>query len=205
MTQAPGDRAVGGPTPTVIDLDSVRPTRTTVIPGANLPVTLERLHVDGRTRASVSLVDFPPGWARPDTGAYGCAEEFVVLHGSLIVSGRLFEPGEWAHLPAGWPRSRSRSRDGARALAFFSGAPVWLPGTPDGPPPRGFVHRRPHGILRDPAPGVQGSVRVETEPPGPAPLTRDILSLSRPHWALVPPGRDVPEHLAGPWLVRLWA
>lgn len=200
-----GGVAGGRTGPPVFDLDALRPSRSAVIPASSWPVAIERLHLDVVTRATVSLVVFPPGWAREETGAYGCAEEFVVLDGSLAVSGLDFVAGEWVHLPAGWVRSRSASRAGARALAFFSGVPAWLPGDPAGPPVAGFAHGRPHGILRGRSPGVQGMVEVETDRPTTVSVTRDVLSLGDHTWALVPPGEPVPEQLAGPWLVRRWA
>lgn len=101
------------------------PDRDYLIPGSTSPVRLARLHVrpDG---GSTSLVRFPPGWTRPARGHYLAGEEFVVLDGTLHVSGITYRDGDYGWIPAGSLRFDSESPAGALAVALFDGPPAWV-------------------------------------------------------------------------------
>lgn len=109
-------------------LSGERDWRDIEIGGGTPSVRLERLHYDRATKASTSLVEFPAGWTRPDTGWYPCAEELHVISGSITVSGLTYEAGGYGYMPPFYSRIDSSS-DGCLALAWFSGAPGWNLGT----------------------------------------------------------------------------
>ena len=106
--------------------------REAPMPGAT-PVEMALLPKldDGGFRA---FVRFPKGWARPDIGHYSVAEEFVVLEGSLSLSGRTWKTGEHAWVPAFERRHDLASHTGCLVFAWFGGTPRWIPGDPSHPP-----------------------------------------------------------------------
>lgn len=187
----------------VIDLGAVSEWASVPIPGSEPPVRLHRLHVDPVSKASLSLVEFPPGWRRPGTGHYLCAEEFVVLGGELTVSGVVPGVGDHVYLPARWPRVDSETKQGCRALAWFSAPPAWRQGegpTPSEPPRAGPPR------LEDPAADPTGAgprVSLQELVPPVAAVDRDVLEVSTNHWWFVPAG-EVARAAAGPALVRSW-
>ncbi len=173
------------------------------LPGSNRPVRLCRLHVDDRTKASVSLVRFPPGWRRPITGHYQAAEEFLVLDGAINVVAE-HGAGDYVYLPPRTVRVDTVSPGGALVVAYFSAAPEWVDGVPATPPPQDPVYRRPEGILRDHAPEAPGRCHAVAElAPTASPVDRDIVWLTQSTWEWVPAGA-VPGG-TGPALVRTWA
>jgi len=174
------------------------PWRSMTIPYSTPDVDVSRLHVDPRTKANVALVRFPASWARPGVGHYDCAEQFVVLTGSLEVSGTCYVVGDFGYLPALTPRSDSRAPRGCLAVAWFSGPPRWTPepATPAEPVLHGRVDLVPGNAgggaySRDRAPNMA----VET--------TTELLWPSSAQWCLLPPG-GVPPQLPGPVLIRRW-
>lgn len=176
-----------------------------VIPDATPAVRLLRLHVDPRTRASVALVAFPPGWSRPGAGHYVAGEEFVVLTGSLAVSGHEHRAGSWAWIPPCATRSDSHSQRGALALAWFSGPVLWRGAVGDQSATSEVTYGQPTpGRLRRHRSGVPGSSHVVAAL-GNAPLDmeQDLLSLPDLSWTLLPANHRPPP-LNGPVLVRLW-
>lgn len=86
---------------------------------------------DGAFRA---FVRFPKGWSRPDVGHYAVAEEFVVLQGSLSLSGQTWNAGSHAWVPAFQRRHDLASPAGCLVFAWFRGTPRWIPGEPTQPP-----------------------------------------------------------------------
>jgi hypothetical protein len=188
----------------VTRLTDDQPWAEVTIPGSDRPVRLRRLHVDPLTKASLSVVCFPPGWRRQQTGYYDCAEEFTVLRGNLTVSGVTHRAGDHAYLPPRAIRVDSATDDGCLALAYFSAPPHWTggqPATPADHPPR---HGPPDGVLRRPRPGVQGGCEVLTEVPVlPATEECDVLSLPTADWAWVPAGEEFPD-VEPPLLLRTW-
>ena len=82
---------------------------------------------DGGFRA---FVRFPEGWSRPEVGHYAVAEEFLVLEGSLSLSGRAWNAGGHAWIPAFERRHDLASPTGCLVFAWFGGTPRWIPGEP---------------------------------------------------------------------------
>ena len=173
------------------------------LPGSDRPVRLRRLHADDRTKASVSVVRFPPGWRRAVTGHYLAAEEFLVLEGAINVVAE-HNAGDYVYLPPRTARVDTISPQGALVVAYFSAPPQWIDGPPQTPPPQEPVFGRPTGVLRDNAPEVNGGCQAVAEL-GPEPLAvdRDVIWLADSTWEWVPAGA-VPRG-AGPALVRSWA
>jgi hypothetical protein len=187
---------------TVIDLrGGDLPWRSMAIPDSAPSVELARLHVDQRTKASVALVRFPPGFARPGVGHYQCAEQFVVLGGAIDVSGIRYVEGDYAYLPARTDRADSGSPGGCLAVAWFSGPPVWSAGRSSAPPDEPGLH----GRVGDPAGSVGGGAygrdRVAA---GPVDVTTELLWPGSRLWCLLPAGATPPP-LPGPVLVREWS
>ena len=182
---------------TTVVLDAAGlPWTEVTMPSSSSPVQLARLHSDRTTKASVSLVRFPPGWSRPGTGHYTCAEEFVVLEGEISVSGSVSTAGAHTYLPSLTSRTASfAGAEGCLAVAWFSGPPVWRDGVaPEGP---------------DPA-EVGDTVLLESVTEAPGSLSTDdtagfdVLFVEERTWVYVPAGEPFPD-LPGRVLVRRWA
>jgi hypothetical protein len=105
--------------------------REAPMPGA-APVEMALLPKlpDGGFRA---FVRFPPGWSRPDVGHYAVAEEFVVLEGSLSLTGQTWTVGGHAWVPVFARRHNLGSQTGFLVFAWFGGTPRWIPGDPTQP------------------------------------------------------------------------
>lgn len=103
------------------------------IPGGNIPVSLARLAIERDTLVSQSLVRFPPGWERRESGWYSVDEEFFILEGALHMSGSTYQTGDYAVVPAGYLRFASTTPDGCLLLAWFSGKAEWTVGVRHGP------------------------------------------------------------------------
>lgn len=105
--------------------------REAPMPGAT-PVAMALLPklADGGFRA---FVRFPKGWSRPDVGHYAVAEEFVVLEGSLSLSGQAWNVGAHAWVPAFARRHHLGSHSGCLVFAWFGGTPRWIPREPTQP------------------------------------------------------------------------
>ncbi|MBX6750934.1 MAG: hypothetical protein IRY85_14890 [Micromonosporaceae bacterium] len=201
----------------IVQLDRVDDWLDITIPAATPAVRLHRLHVDGETGASVSLVRFPAGWSRPGIGFYAAAEEFVVLEGDIRV-GQLYRAGDYAYLPPRTIRSASASESGALVLAWFSAAPAWSEGEPETPPPGepvvvpGGAHldRGPidgvsaGGTLRQDAPEVPGSYRITDGPVTGAGRGCEVWCPQRREWEWVPAGQTG-ELTSANLHVRAWA
>ncbi|GAA0949568.1 hypothetical protein [Actinocorallia libanotica] len=183
----------------VVDLDAPGGAWAEVaMPASSSPVRLIRLHADAATGASVSLVGFPPGWTRPGTGHYLCAEEFAVLRGRISVSGTAYPAGACARLPALATRTASAvGADGCLAVAWFSGPPRWRDGIADGVAdgaPAAAGEPEPAGSV------LLGSLAELPEPP-PGTADFDMTFLDARKWAYVPHGHPFPD-LPGRVLVR---
>lgn len=124
-----------------IPLTEQRVERTTGIPDGHPEVGIQRLHLDRATGATTSIVEFPPGWERLAAGHYSVDEEFVVLRGSLELSGIALSGGDYVWVPAGTVRSATTSPGGALTLAWFAGPPQWRR-TELGPGPEAIAHLR---------------------------------------------------------------
>jgi hypothetical protein len=95
------------------------------IPGGTEPVSLVRLRSEPDTRAFTVLVRFPSGWERPTGGHYEAAEDVVFLSGTLEINDEVYREGDWAYLPAGFPRRTSRAHTDVLCVARFSGPARW--------------------------------------------------------------------------------
>src|SRR5215208_2859923 len=96
--------------------------------GAATEVGLKCLSVDDERGASTTLVQFPAGWERAETGHYLVDHELYVLSGDLTISGVRYTEHTYAFLPAGYAHAHSSSARGAVALTFFGGRRQWVPG-----------------------------------------------------------------------------
>lgn len=94
------------------------------IPDSTAKVKMHRLHT-WENGTSVMIVNFPTGWSRPIDGSYECAEEFFVFEGELQMSGDTVIAGDHVWVPPHSLRIGAYSPNGAVALAWFYGAPVW--------------------------------------------------------------------------------
>lgn len=184
------------------------------IPAGTVPVSLVRLAVDRETFVSQSLVRFPPGWARRDSGWYSVDEEFLILEGQLHMSGTTYRPGDYALVPAGYLRFASTTPEGCLILAWFSGRAEWNDATRHGPDyAAGRLVQASWAALPD-EPGPAGTGRrlraegglstwiltgeLEIEAPGAV----DLFSIPDHTWAQIPPG-DILPVMSSPVFARL--
>ena len=110
--------------PLVVDLDSLSGEPFS-IPGGSDPVESAQVWRDPDTRYFASLVRFPSGWSRPETGFYVSGEEFVVLEGAIDLSGVRVEAGQYAQADPGFVRYDTRA-DGCVTFAWFNGPARWV-------------------------------------------------------------------------------
>jgi len=188
--------------------------RDVEIPGGTVPVSLVRLAIDRETLVSQSLVQFPPGWARPESGWYSVDEEFLVLEGGLHMSGATYHAGDYALIPAGYLRFASTTPEGALILAWFSGRAEWTEDTAHG---REYAahrltratwsalpdHRGPAGagrLLR--REGTLSTWILTGELAIEAPAAADLFSIPDHTWAQTPVG-DILPVMSSPVFARL--
>lgn len=175
-----------------------------LLPDSDRPVRLLRLRSDPLSKASVSLVRFPPDWRRPTVGYYDSAEEFVILEGGIDVIGR-HTVGDYVYLPPRTVRDHTVSDEGALVLAYFSGAVDWHEGRPAVGPPGDPVFGAPRGVMRAAeAQTPPGSYMVlDRFPVEPFTVNADVLGLETCSWEWVPAGARA--SITGPVHVRTWA
>lgn len=186
------------------------------IPGSTIPVSLVRLAVDRESLVSQSLVRFPPGWARHESGWYSVDEEFLVLEGELHMSGTTYRPGDYALVPAGYLRFASTTPDGCLVLAWFSGNARWSEATRHGSDfVAGRLVQATWAALPD-QPGPVGTGRqlrqegrlstwiITGEVAAGPPAALDLFSIPDHTWVQTLPGESIPA-LAAPIFARVWA
>ena len=190
--------------------------RTFPIPGSTPEVELARLHVEP-DKAFTTVVRFPAGWSRPDTGWYDHIEEVLFLEGSFEMSGIVYGPGDYGWFPAGYSREGSSST-GALALAWFSGPNQWFtePSPVAKAAAHGFVRSLWQNLPALPSPLGSGDGRllvrssdrtswvVDEVAAGEAPTTVELFSLPDRTWARVDAGAQLPD-LAGPLFCRVYS
>jgi hypothetical protein len=91
--------------------------------GSRPDVDVRVLSLDEETGASSLLLRYPPGYVREARESVSADEELFVLSGDLTIDDTLHGRYSYAHLPAGTPRRRMASTEGAVVLTFFSGEP----------------------------------------------------------------------------------
>lgn len=74
------------------------------------------------------LIRYHPGWRREADESITADEEFYVLEGGFELDGQPYGSDSYGFLPAGWPRRRMHSAQGAVVLEFFSRQPDPVPG-----------------------------------------------------------------------------
>ncbi len=172
------------------------------IPGGSQPVRLHRLHLDRASKASVSLVEFPPGWSRDISGSYAVAEEFVVLRGALEMNGLRHQVGEWVFVPGDARREATRTPEGALALAWFGGIPTWQPGFFDDARRIAAQSIDGAGVLKEPSPEHAGT-KVCSGQLDPSVRARDLLVCDAWTWTWLPAGTTLGND-AERVVVRSW-
>jgi hypothetical protein len=191
----------------VIDLSGGLDWVAFQMPGGTMPVRLALLRTDARG-GPTSLVRFPAGFRRPDAGRYEVAEEFVVLEGSLSMTGTTYSAPRWVYVPAEATRADTVAEAEVLALARFDGKARWHTGPATNATPnddaleRTFDAVSPFGrarLLRR-APG-ESTWFVARAEPGPAPVTLELLDPAARIWAWVPAGEEIPD-VPGPCIVR---
>jgi len=123
--------------PLVVDLDSLS-GEPFPIPGGSDPVESAQVWRDPDTRYFASLIRFPSGWSRPETGFYVSGEEFVVLEGAIELSGVRVEAGQYAQADPGFVRSGTRA-DRCVTFAWFNGPARWVTDAPSSSPAAGML------------------------------------------------------------------
>ncbi len=174
------------------------------VPHGNQPVQTVRLQFNDRTRAITLLVRFPQGWERAQAGSYECAEEFIVLDGTLQMSGAGYRAGDWVYVPEGVQRKSTSAPEGALALARFSGEVRWRQGDGEAPMLRATPLRdldtpadeSPFGgkaTLLNAAHGVSSWLLDELPLPGStATFDVELLSTEQHVWGWFPAGSEFP-------------
>ena len=79
------------------------------------------LSSDPESGACSSVIRYPAGWTLEPVHSLSCDEELYVLDGELEIGSTKYGKGEYAYLPAGFPRAGIRSAIGAAVLTFFEG------------------------------------------------------------------------------------
>jgi hypothetical protein len=185
----------------VVDLSTATLAwRELTMPGSTPPVRTAQL-CSSPTGASTFAVRFPAGWRRPGTGHYLVAEQFVVLDGTLEVSGVRYAAGDAGHLPAAADRTDSGSDHGCLAVAWFEGPPRWIAAAG-----AGAVAGGGHAIVADVLAGTElgGGATVVADPATLVPhAPAELLWVAARTWCVVLPGEPVPP-LPGPAVVRIW-
>ena len=123
------------------------------------------LSYDPDSKAVTQIIRYAPGWRLDQEHHLDSDEEFYVLSGALKINGILYGEGDYAYLPAGYPRTLMTAPDGADVMTFYEGAHKRVAG----PAPDGFYTAEnlveriatksvPWGSATDPkvaAPGVK--------------------------------------------------
>lgn len=96
--------------------------------------TAKPLSYDSDSKAVTQIVRYPTGWSLDQEHYLFCDEEFYVLSGTIVINGESYGEGDYAYLPAGYPRHAMISESGADVMTFFEGPHKRVAG----PAPKGF-------------------------------------------------------------------
>ncbi|NKB44554.1 MAG: DUF4437 domain-containing protein [Alphaproteobacteria bacterium] len=77
---------------------------------------------DADSKAVTVILRYPAGWSLSQEHHVDSDEEFYVLSGALTINDMTYEEGDYAFLPAGFPRTTMATSDGADVMTFFEGA-----------------------------------------------------------------------------------
>jgi hypothetical protein len=91
--------------------------------GARDDVESKTLSRDDQDGSSTMIVRYPAGWARKDAECLLAHEEFLVLDGSIEISGQRYDRHQYGFLPAGFLREQASSPHGAVLLTMWYGEP----------------------------------------------------------------------------------
>ena len=81
----------------------------------------KRLSVDPDSRACTVLLRHPKGWSFDEEHYLDDDEEIFVLSGALTIGDVTYSKGDYAYLPAGYPRPHMSAPDGADVLTYLEG------------------------------------------------------------------------------------
>jgi len=93
-------------------------------------VQAKLLSRDPETDALTAILRYPAGWALEQDHYLDSDEELFVLDGTLSVGNIAYEKGDYAYLPAGYPRGAMRTPGGADVLTYFEGPHNRISGAP---------------------------------------------------------------------------
>ena len=150
---------------------------------------------DDVDRSSTCILRYPPGWSRPAPQHLAVHEEFLVLDGAIRINGRLYEKHSYGFLPAGYPRERAESPQGAVLLTMFYGEPLLGGGPAPGFDAKLLVeYVNPLEMEWDPGlvdPQLSKGVAIKPLRTDPYTGETSFLYCSPPH--RVPPGMAKPQ------------
>ena len=189
--------------PVVVDLAGDLDWVDFEIPASNPPVRLATLRVEP-SRGRTVLVRFPAGWERPEAGSYSCAEEMVLLQGTLEMSGARYDAWDWAYVPRRAERAATRARSEVLALARFDGPARWnAEASQAGEILRRGLEVGPGALPSPLGEGRAWSLRrgaadstwlLDAPPAGEvAPSAVEVLALRSRRWASVRAGEPLPD------------
>ncbi|NKB43019.1 MAG: DUF4437 domain-containing protein [Alphaproteobacteria bacterium] len=99
-----------------------------VLPTPFADVECKILSMDEESGACSAILRYPSGWSQPETQYLTADHEFLVLDGSMEISGHSYPFDSYAYLPAGHTHEAWKTNDGMVALTFFSATPNASPG-----------------------------------------------------------------------------
>ena len=80
------------------------------------------LSYDPDTKAVTVILRYAPGWSLDQEHHLDSDEEFYVLSGELKINDITYGEGDYAYLPAGYPRASMTAPKGADVMTFYEGA-----------------------------------------------------------------------------------
>lgn len=90
---------------------------------ARAGATIKILSREAITGAMSTLVRYPAGWSMTNSERLAADEELFVLDGELTIGDLRYIEGDYAFLPAGYPRRGMSAPDGCIVLTFFESRP----------------------------------------------------------------------------------
>jgi len=159
-------------------------------------VGMKLLSIDEAGTDATCIVRYPAGWRRAAHWVTA-HEEFLVLDGAIEINGRRYDRHSYGFLPAGMPRSRASSSEGAVLLTMFYDRPETRTGQPPGELfDEQLLVEYVNPLEMEWDPGLvdpQLAAGVAIKPLREDPYTREVsfLYCSPPH--RVPPGMAKPQ------------